>query len=132
MDKRWYHVTIKGLFFDENQRVLLVQEECGVWDLPGGRIEHGEDFHGTLRRECQEEMGIACQILDTSPYWAWTALDRDDIWKVVLCFRITLPNLAFTPSEECVKLGFFDAASLNDINLVPQMRPLQDYLSRPQ
>lgn len=132
MDKRWYHVTIKGLFFDENQRVLLVQEECGVWDLPGGRIEHGEDFHTTLQRECQEEMGIDCQILDASPYWAWSALDRDDIWKVVLCFRITLPHLDFTSSEECVALGFFDAASLNDINLVPQMRPLQDYLSRSQ
>lgn len=128
MDNRLYHVTIKGLFFDNQGRVLLVQENSGVWDLPGGRIEHGEDFHGTLSRECLEEMGINCHILDVSPYWAWPAMDRDGLWKVVLCFRITLPHLDFKPSDECVNIGFFDAATFGTIDVVPQTQPLRAYL----
>lgn len=132
MDNRNYHVTIKGLFFDKHGRVLLVQENTGVWDLPGGRIEHGEDFHGALGRECLEEMGIECQILDANPYWAWSARDRDEIWKVVLCFRITLPHLDIKPSDECVKAGFFDAAAFGSIDVVPQTLPLRAYLRQAQ
>jgi 8-oxo-dGTP diphosphatase len=128
MDSRDYHVTIKGLFFDEQGRVMLVQEDSGVWDLPGGRIEHGEDFHGTLSRECQEEMGLDCRILDQHPYWAWSALDRDGLWKVVLCFRITLPHLNFTPSDECVSVGFFDANRFGAHEVVPQTLPLRALL----
>lgn len=128
MDNRNYHVTIKGLFFDAQGRVLLVQEDSGVWDLPGGRIEHGEDFHGTLTRECQEEMGLDCSILDDSPHWAWSAQDRDGLWKVVLCFRITLPHLDFRASDECVKVGFFDNDTFGTIEVVPQTLPLCAYL----
>lgn len=128
MDNRDYHVTIKGLYFDAHGRVLLVQEETGVWDLPGGRIEHGEDFHGTLARECREEMGLDCHILDRHPYWAWSALDRNGLWKVVLCFRITLPHLDFTPSDECVNVGFFDADSFDVHEVVPQTLPLRALL----
>jgi 8-oxo-dGTP diphosphatase len=129
MDNRNYHVTIKGLYQDGSGRVLLVQEDSGVWDLPGGRIEHGEDFHGTLRRECMEEMGLECRILDRHPYWAWSALDRDGLWKVVLCFRIALPHLDFTPSEECVRLDFFDADSPAWGAVVPQTQPLRALLA---
>ncbi len=130
MDKRDYHVTIKGLHFDERGRVLLLQEHDGVWDLPGGRLEHGEDFPTALRRECREEMGIACGILDTTPYWAWSAQDRHGLWKVVLCFRISLPHLAFTPSDECVAVGFYDVAGLATISVAPQLQALAGLLAQ--
>ena len=131
MDNRNYHVTIKGLFFDDRGRLLLIKEHDGVWDLPGGRLEHGEDFHTALKRECREEMGLVCEILDKTPYWAWSALDRDDKWKVVLCFRITLPRLDFTPSDECVACGFYDGAALRRLLLMPQMLPLAQLLTKP-
>ena len=129
MDSLTYQVTIKGLYFDGSGRVLMVQEDSGVWDLPGGRIEHGEDFHGTLRRECLEEMGLESEILDRHPYWAWPAQDRDGSWKVVLCFRIALPHLDFTPSQECVNLDLFDADSMPWHAVVPQMQPLRALLA---
>lgn len=130
MDKRSFHVTIKGLYFDGRGRVLLMQEHDGVWDLPGGRLEHGEDFATALRRECREEMGIECGILDTTPYWAWSALDRDGLWKVVLCFRITLPHLEFTPSDECVAVGFYDDRGLAALPVVPQLQALAGLLAQ--
>lgn len=130
MDSRDYHVTIKGLFFDARGRLLLLQESDGVWDLPGGRLEHGEDFPAALKRECREEMGIECEVLDTSPYWAWSALDRDGLWKVVLCFRIALPHLNFIRSNECVACAFYSADELGSIDLVPQMHKLPAYLER--
>lgn len=128
MDRRNFHVTIKGLYFDKGGRILLVREPSGVWDLPGGRLEHGETFHATLKRECWEEMALECEVLDQAPHWAWSAWDRDELWKVVLCFRIRFPSLAFTPSDECVALDFFDASSFAAAPVVPQTRPLLGYL----
>jgi 8-oxo-dGTP diphosphatase len=128
MDKRGFHVTIKGLCFDDRARVLLLREASGVWDLPGGRLEHGETFHSALRRECQEEMALACEILDTAPHWAWSAPHSDGHWKVVLCFRIALPHLNFTASDECVEIEFFDAVRFGAAPIAAQTRPLKDYL----
>ena len=128
MDRRNFHVTIKGLFFDERGRILLVREPSGVWDLPGGRLEHGETFHAALRRECREEMALECEILDPAPHWAWSARDRDGLWKVVLCFRIRLASLAFTASDECVAVDFFDVSAFESASVAPQTRPLLHYL----
>ncbi|HEY6094567.1 MAG TPA: NUDIX hydrolase [Gallionellaceae bacterium] len=130
MDNKSYQVTIKGLCFDESGRLLLVKEASGYWDLPGGRMEHGEDFHSTLTRECLEEMGISCEILDSTPYWAWPAVNYDRLWKIVACFRIRLPHYAFTASDECVALDFFAPDELVTLRLAPQIQPLQNWLPR--
>jgi 8-oxo-dGTP pyrophosphatase MutT (NUDIX family) len=127
MDRMAFQVTIKGLSFDDEGRLLLVKQKDGIWDLPGGRLEHGEDLVSALRRECLEEMGIACDVRDRAPRVAWSARDGDGTWKVVLCFRITLPHLNIEASDECVEIGFFDHASILRIGLAEQTRPIVDH-----
>ena len=39
-------------------RVLLLANERGEWDLPGGRPDAGEDHRATLVREVREETGL--------------------------------------------------------------------------
>ncbi|MET0595920.1 MAG: NUDIX hydrolase [Polyangiaceae bacterium] len=133
MDNRNFHVTIKGLFFRTSQdgttELLLIQERSGGWELPGGRLEHGEDFHSALQRECQEEMGITCDVLDKMPHWAWSTLGGDGIWKVVLCFRIALPHLDITRTDECAEWGFFSASAVPSLQLTQQLRPLLDHFT---
>ena len=55
-----------GLLFDGN-RLLICQRSLagdfpGKWELPGGKIEPGEDPAAALRRELQEELGITAKI----------------------------------------------------------------------
>ena len=61
-----FFVGIKGLIRNSKGEILLLLADItgfrdGVkpyWDLPGGRIEDGDDELGTLRKEIQEETGI--------------------------------------------------------------------------
>lgn len=128
IDEQCFHVTIKGLVFDERGAVLLLRERSGVYDLPGGRLEHGERFEQCLERECREEMGVGCRVLDRLPRFAWTATDKHGIWRLVLCFAIELEHFCFTDSEECVGYEFVTRTDLASRPLSPQIRPLEEWI----
>jgi len=52
-----FPVSIKGVLY-EGGRVVLLENERGEWELPGGRLEP-ETPEGCLAREVGEELGIA-------------------------------------------------------------------------
>ena len=58
-----FQIGIKALAQNEAGEILLLSvpewgENPAYWDLPGGRMEPGESFGQTLRRELKEEIGI--------------------------------------------------------------------------
>lgn len=63
MAEQLFQIGIKGLIRDEQGKVLLLKtmsddRQAEYWDLPGGRMEAGETFQQTLRRELHEEIGV--------------------------------------------------------------------------
>lgn len=61
-----FFVGVKGLIKNPKGEILLLLADVTgfrdsiepYWDLPGGRIEEGDDELGTLRKEIEEETGI--------------------------------------------------------------------------
>ena len=54
MAEQLFQVGVKALVRDETGQILLVREtthEQSYWDIPGGRMEPGEDLLQTLERE---------------------------------------------------------------------------------
>ncbi|MCK9401713.1 MAG: NUDIX hydrolase [Bacteroidales bacterium] len=127
MDNKSFQVSVKGLIIKDN-KVLLLHEQKGTWDLPGGRLQHGENFEQTLKRECQEEIGVKCEVLDKNPAFSWVAQDSVGIWRIMLCFRIKPEHFDFIHSDECIGYDFFDKDAINTINIVPQIGQLKDFL----
>ena len=54
-------LSIKGVVIHDG-RVLLLLNERGEWDLPGGRPDAGEDHRAALVREVREEAGLAVEV----------------------------------------------------------------------
>jgi 8-oxo-dGTP diphosphatase len=54
-------VSVKGVLLHQG-RVLLLLNERGEWDLPGGRPDPGEDHEAALIREVREEAGLAVTV----------------------------------------------------------------------
>jgi 8-oxo-dGTP diphosphatase len=57
---------VGALVYDEQHRLLVVQRANepgrGLWSLPGGRIEPGEDDPTALTREVAEETGLEVEV----------------------------------------------------------------------
>src|SRR3954464_5859092 len=54
-------LSIKGVLIHDGH-ILLLLNERGEWDLPGGRPDPGEDHHAALKREVREEAGLDVDV----------------------------------------------------------------------
>jgi len=68
-------LSIKGVVLHRG-RVLLLANERGEWDLPGGRPDPGEDHRDALRREVREETGLAVEVADLIDQHLFEVLPR--------------------------------------------------------
>ncbi len=54
-------VSVKAVILDSG-RVLLLANDRGEWELPGGRVDPGETEPAALVREIEEELGVAARL----------------------------------------------------------------------
>jgi 8-oxo-dGTP diphosphatase len=74
-------------------RLLLAQRPegktmAGLWEFPGGKVEAGESPQGALARELKEELGIAVNEADMTPFsFASHAYERFHLLMPVFLIR---------------------------------------------
>ena len=56
-------ISVKGIVFEEGS-VWLRSNERGEWELPGGKIDPGEQPMETVTREMREELGYEVTVKD--------------------------------------------------------------------
>lgn len=56
-------ISIKGIVF-ENGKVWLRKNERNEWELPGGKLDEGEQPEQTAIRELKEELGFETKVVD--------------------------------------------------------------------
>ncbi len=86
------HVGIYAIL-EQNKAILLIKKRRGpyasMYDLPGGRPEHGESIEETLRREVLEETGI--QVLTFEPFLNTSfSVDYEEMGKPISLHHIAL------------------------------------------
>ena len=61
------HLEVVAAIIEKDDKVLIDKRPAdgllgGMWEFPGGKIEHGEDHPTALKRELKEELGIAVNL----------------------------------------------------------------------
>jgi 8-oxo-dGTP pyrophosphatase MutT (NUDIX family) len=56
-----FRITTKAVICLDD-KVVLLRKSTGKWDLPGGRLGDGEDVEPGLKREAEEELGLAITV----------------------------------------------------------------------
>lgn len=73
----------------KNGKILLLQRHLGtgfdpgLWELPGGKIDPGEDLVEALSREIREEVGLAVTV--GRPFKTWHFV-KDPFWVTGVTF----------------------------------------------
>jgi 8-oxo-dGTP diphosphatase len=109
----------------ERGRVLLSQRKAGAhlegaWELPGGKVEAGEDPRDALRRELREELGIDTtvgEILDVT-------FHRYSPDKPMLLLFFHAARTASSPAPEVLDVAAFEWA--DETGLDPARFPPAD------
>lgn len=84
-------ISAKGIVFDEG-KVWLRKNERNEWELPGGKVDEGEQPAETVVRELKEELGFDVQVEKIVQAWMYTInVSQDESRGVlVLSFLCTL------------------------------------------
>lgn len=110
-----FPVAIKGVVTIDG-RVCLLFNERDEWELPGGKLEPGEDPRSCLAREIAEELGLAARperILDS-----WLYRIRPGIEVVIVTYACeALVGAAPRLSAEHKKLGLFAPDEIAALNM---------------
>lgn len=104
MAEQLFQVGVKALVQNSGGHILLLGmtqsgDEPAYWDLPGGRMEPGEDFLTTLRRELNEEIGLDVvltpdntQLVTAVLSHATIPVGNQRVPLVLIPFTVSLPD----------------------------------------
>jgi 8-oxo-dGTP pyrophosphatase MutT (NUDIX family) len=76
-----FEVSLKAFIRDGDRVLMLREADTGYWELPGGRIDAGEEWQDhavILAREIGEELGTELRITTTERVTTWTRQRPDD------------------------------------------------------
>jgi 8-oxo-dGTP diphosphatase len=107
---------VGGLVYDNVGRLLLVQRANepgrGLWSLPGGRVEPGENDAAALVREMAEETGLVVQPGDL--------IGRVRRGRYAIAdYRCHMVGGTLLAGDDALDARWCDAATLLELPLVP-------------
>ena len=110
-----FRVTAKGII-NVDDRVLLVRKRDGAWDLPGGRLNPGENLKSALIREAREEIGVGVDIGDLVHIAVRVKRCRPRFFFIYMC-SCHAPLADITLSEEHVEARLFTTSQVERLDM---------------
>jgi ADP-ribose pyrophosphatase len=112
-----FSLGVGGIIWQEN-KVLLVERANdpgkGLWTIPGGYVDHGEQIYEAVKREILEETGLKTEPQSLIALWDWPG-NKHMLYVVFLMHHIG-GNLLADPTEVS-NLGFFTIEECSSINI---------------
>src|SRR5690349_9326061 len=90
MSEKQVRVALKAIVMRLGEVLVLRRSDkdevhAGMWDIPGGRMDWGEEPMAALAREIREETGLEVQVRD--PISVWQFQPGPELQVVGVTFR---------------------------------------------
>lgn len=105
-----FPVSVKGVVF-AGARAVLLKNERDEWELPGGRLEAGEDPRACVVREIREELSVSVTAEAILDSWLYAIAGHGEVMIVTYACS----NAGEQPvriSHEHKEVGLFTDAEL--------------------
>ena len=136
----WIHFRNPGVgaavvVFDDEGRLLLVKRaegatRAGLWAIPAGYVDYGEDVKEAAARELLEETGL---VADIGPV-VWVASNFHDPAKLTvgIWFDGTVTGGKLRAGDDAADVGYFAIEVLPPMAFDTDLAFLADLHSRPE
>lgn len=107
--------SIKGVLLVDGQ-VVLVRNSRREWELPGGRLEHGENHAQTLTREFAEELSVNVRVSAPIDSYLFEVIPGRQVFIVTYCCTLDgdfQPKVSDEHSDHCL----WPVNRLSELNL---------------
>ena len=119
---------------DSENRILMEKRaDCGLWGLPGGRVEPGESVSKAAQREVFEETGLSVRIgkllgVYSDPATHILTYPEGDVKHIIdVVVTASIISGELTKSAESEELRFFSGENLPEGIMPPALAPIKDY-----
>ena len=120
-----YRVSTKALVLSEDRKkFMVVLEDNGYWELPGGGLDFPETPEDGLRREIKEEIGLTVTDIAKQPSHILIGKNMKGVQSINLVYEVKLKDFDFTPSDECIELRFITPEEVDTINAFRNVKEL--------
>ncbi|MCL2801500.1 MAG: NUDIX domain-containing protein [Treponema sp.] len=119
-------------FIVKNDKILLIKKSAddphqpNKWEVPGGRMEFGEDVDEHIKREVLEEVGISIKPLEPFYVWQWQVQKRPKDGKPINMQIVAVARLCEADNEVFSAEGQVIDDFIGDIKWVP-IKDIKDY-----
>ena len=112
-----------AIVFDEKNKTILLERRTdnGMWCIPGGALELGEDFIDGLIREVKEETNLDISnpvLFDVKPNMHMKYPNGDEVYYTDIVYVVKKFTGELKPDKESTELRWFNEDSLPN-NIIP-------------
>jgi len=130
-----FHVAMKAFIGREGTLLVVKDSSSGFWELPGGRIDVGEEnipHSEVLLRELREELGPNLDVAVERPMVSWTKrLWGEDGFVVLVGWRCDYRKGEVRLSDEHTEFRWVDPESWKALRMTPaDQGTIQQYWDR--
>lgn len=143
MNEDVFHLGLKALLRNKEGKILLLKENSLVWDhpcepfwdIPGGRINRGEDIETALRREVFEESGITEFEIQDQLHICFSnkriPVGDSDVGVILSTYICqALENSKIVLSDEHLEAGWFSPAEASELLQVRYPKEFTDQVGK--
>lgn len=122
-------LVTKCFTVNDDQKILVLRRgdhhfiRPGGWDLPGGRIEAGEDPNTSLTREVEEETGL--QLPD--PAVIYISTEHEPAYILTFFYKANYDNAPIKLSSEHTEYKWIDRDEFMKLELPEKFRRAAEF-----